>query len=236
MKQTARTLILLLAMVPVPAAGLTISDDTFLEADWSALEIVDSSGAAIFTTSQQLAGGNPESFRQTTHSIPGAGQSIIVGHVFSDGHYDPSAEGEIEFIDFALDLRFIGGSAGTAQVGYQLLLVQAGSYYNATVTAGAVAQGPGEGVPGAWSRHLFAFLDASSFAKVLGDGPDDPDFSSSGADIQFGYMTQNSSLETPIATTSGIDNWSVTIVPAPSASALVGLTLLSLAAVRRRLA
>jgi hypothetical protein len=38
----------------------------------------------------------------------------------------------------------------------------------------------------------------------------------------------------PIATTSGIDDWSVSVVPGPAASALVGVALFSQAARRSR--
>jgi hypothetical protein len=235
MKPLVRIAILSLALAPLRAAALTISDGTFQDGDWSALEILDTSGAATFTTSQQLAGGNPGSFRQTTHSIPEAGQSIILAHVFSVASHDPSLQGGIASIDFALELRFIGGSEGTSQVGYQLLLVQAGTHYNTLATAGAVAQGPGQGLPGPWSSHSFPGLTATSFTRVFGAGPASPDFSPGGSAIQFGYMTQNTALETAIATTSGIDDWSVTIIPGPAASALLGAAPACLAAARRGL-
>jgi hypothetical protein len=129
----------------------------------------------------------------------------------------------------ALELRFIGGSEGTSLVGYQLLLVQTGTHYRAQATSGAVAQGPGEGLPGPWSSHSFTGLTAGTFTKVSGPGPATPDFTPGGSAIQFGYMTQNSALDTPIATTSGIDDWSVSV-----ASALLGAALLGLAVRRTR--
>jgi hypothetical protein len=229
-----RMLVLGLALAPVPASGLSISDSSFAEADWSATEVLDSAGTAMFTTSQQLAGGNPDAYRQTTHSIPDAGQSIILSHVFSGAHHDPAVSGAIGSIDFSLDLRFVGGSDGTAQVGYQLALVQAGTHYRAPATAGAVAQGPGNGLPGLWSSFAFGGLDAASFTRVFGPGPANPDFSAGGAEIRFGFLTQNSALETAIATTSGIDNWTVTVhVPDPAAAGLLGAVLIALLVLRR---
>jgi hypothetical protein len=217
------------------APALTISDDAFLEGDWSASEISDTGGTASFTTSQQVAGGNPGSFRQTTHSIPDAGQSIVLAHLFTEVAFDPGISASIAAIDFALDLRFIGGSVGTSQVGHQLLLAQGGSLYRAPSTASAVALGPGNGLPGSWSSHSFAGLVAGDFVRASGSGPATPDFSASGDPIQFGYLTQNTSIDTAIATTSGVDNWRVEIhVPEPSAAALLAAPLVALAARTRR--
>lgn len=226
--------VLILASLPLPAAALTLSDGTFLESNWNATEILDTSGAASFSASQQIAGGNPDAFRQTQLSVP-AGQSIILDHVFSSGQYDPVAEGGIESIDFALDLRFVGGSVGTSQVGYQLLLVQGSAHYTALATT-AIALGPGGGAPGAWVTSSFAGLISASFTRISSAGPDTPDFSAGGGVLQFGYLTQNSSIDTAISTTSGIDNWSVVIHPAPepSAGGLFGMALLgSFLALRR---
>jgi hypothetical protein len=200
------------------ALALTIADDTFLDASWSTSELIDTAGTAAFSTSQQ-------------HSIPVGGQSIGLGQIFTASSYDLVRGGAIESIDFSLDLRFIGGSLGTSQVGYQLLLVQAGSFYNALGTAGAVALGPGNGLPGPWSSHSFSALTATSFTNLQSSGPVHPDFSTLGSPLQFGYLTQNTSIDTAIATTSGIDNWSVTIhsrVPEPPAVALVAAALLIL--------
>jgi hypothetical protein len=234
MKLRVRMLILALALAPLPAPGLTISDDTFAETDWSATEVLDTSGSATFTTSQQLAGGNPDAYRQTTHSIPGAGQSIILSHVFSGAQHDPASSGVIESLDFSLDVRFVGGSEGTSQVGYQLVLVQDGNHYRAPLTAGAVALGEGNGVPGTWSSFSFPGLSAADFTRLLGSGPETPDFSRTGTPLSFGYLTQNTAIDTAIATSSGIDNWSVEIhVPEPGAAALMGCALIALLGFRR---
>src|SRR5262245_32170817 len=154
--------VLLLGSLPLSAAALTLSDGTFADADWSALEIVDTSGSASFSVSHESAGGNPDDFRQTQHTVPGSAQSIILDHIYAGGHYDPAAEGAIQTIDFTLDVRFVGGSVGTSRVGYQLLLVQGDSHYNALSTA-AVALGPGAGVPGGWLSFSFNGLSSASF-------------------------------------------------------------------------
>jgi hypothetical protein len=132
--------------------------------------------------------------------------------------------GAISSVDFSLDLRFVGGSVGTSQVGYQLVLVQGDTHYNALATGGAVAQGPGNGLPNGWSSQAFTGLTADSFTWLSGSGPLNPDFSASGGVIQLGYLSQNTSIDTGVATTSGIDNWMVTIhsVAEPSGLALAG--------------
>jgi hypothetical protein len=216
------------------APALVISDPEFSEGNWTATEISEPGGTATFTASQQPAGGNPGGFRQTTHSIPDAGQSIVLAHMFTGAAFDPSST-SIGAIDFALDLRFIGGSVGTSQVGHQLLLAQGGSLYRAPSTASAVALGQGNGVPGSWSSHSFADLTASSFVLASGSGPPTPDFSAAGGPIQFGYLTQNTAVDTAIATTSGVDNWRVEIqVPEPSAAVLLCTAVLAIAARPRR--
>jgi hypothetical protein len=231
MRREVLALALILGSAPIRAAALTISDDTFFETQWNAGLVFDTPGIS-FTGSQQLGGGNPGEFRQTVHSISAIRTSIFVSHVFSGAQYDPAVQGEIESIDFALDVRFIGGPVGTSLVSYQLLLEQANSLYTAAGAMG-MAQGPGDGLPGPWSSHSFTGLEADDFALLTGPGPTHPDFSAGGMVIRFGFLTQNATSTVPIATTSGIDNWSVTILPEPRAGLLACAVLLSWSVARR---
>jgi hypothetical protein len=235
MLRTVLCLLVICASAPVPAAALTLLDGSFADADWNASELLDTGGDATFSASQQLAGGNPDAFRQTSLSIPTSLQSLIVSHVYQAGQYDPAALGAIESIDFSLDLRFTGGSVGTSLVGYQLLLEQGGALYNSLATATAVAAGPGQGAPGPWLHFSFTGLDASDFTRLSGSGPSSPDFSTAGSSLRFGYLNQNTAMQIAISTTSGIDNWSVVVhsVPEPSAGVLVAGLWLGLAFARR---
>ena len=67
-------------------------------------------------------------------------------------------------IDFALDVKFLGGSGGTSQVGYAIVLLQNGIYYNTPgFTTLAIAQGPGDGQAGSWQHFDFPDPDAGRF-------------------------------------------------------------------------
>lgn len=201
-------LTLTLAMQAAPALAVTISDDIFNNADWTAQKFGDGN----FTASQIASGGNPNEFRQTNHSDLNTGQSIAVFQILSTGVYDPSVSGAIASIDFSFDLKFIGGSTGTSQVGYRLALEQAGSFYFSDALS--IALGPGDGAPGAtWDSFAFSGLTELNFALL--SGPGSLNFSASGDPIMFGYLTNNTAMANLVQTSSGIDNFSVTITPVP---------------------
>jgi hypothetical protein len=71
------------------------------------------------------------------------------------------------------------------------------------------------GTPLVWTHRTFSGLTATDFVNAnagTSTGPLHPDFSGSGAPIQFGYGTANGSDSVvPITTVSGIDNWSVAL-------------------------
>jgi hypothetical protein len=213
---------IILLAAPLVARAATISDDTFADADWSAVTTPSSSPSSTFSASQQLLGGNPNAYRETVQVVLAGFQTISVAHVYLGASYDPATAGSIASIDFSLDVRFVSGSSGTSRVDYQLLIVQGGSRYNA-VAATAQSLGPGNGQSGAWQSFSFTGLTAQSFALLSGSGPATPDFSSTGAPIQFGFLTLNGTNTVDIETTSGIDNFTVDIHPVPEAS--VGLLL-----------
>ena len=218
---------IILLAAPLIARAATISDDTFADADWSAVATPSSSPSSTFSATQQLLGGNPNAYRETGHGVLSGFQSISLAHVYLGASYDPATAGSIASIDFSLDVRFVEGSSGTSRVDYQLLIVQGGSRYNA-VAATAQALGPGDGQPGRWQSFSFTGLTAQSFALLSGSGPATPDFSSAGAPIQFGFLTLNGTSTVDIMTTSGIDNFVVDIHPVPEPSARLLLTVASL--------
>jgi hypothetical protein len=217
---------LILAVAARPACALPIvSDGTMADADWSASIIFeDAVGTPTFSAGQVAAGGNPGSYRSVTHNWTGTG-NIVVGHVRSGASYDPSAQGAISSIDISFDDRFFdfpGGGASTFAVAVLPMIVQGGTYYQGTYSISTA---------NAWVSRAFIGMTASSFVKSAGAGPLNPDFSSSGSAITFGYLTGNGSgvLNAFSTTTSGVDNYAAVVnqqsAPEPAAALLVTLGL-----------
>ena len=98
---------------------------------------------------------------------------------------------------------------GTPGIAVFPLLKQNGNYY----------QVYDAGNPAVWTHKVFSGRTSSDFVNAIAGtsgAPLNPDFSSSGALIQFGYGTANGSDSVvPITTVSGIDNWAVTVVLKP---------------------
>ena len=203
---------LVVLVVYSPSLAQTYSDTVFNNADWTVQQFLTGS----FSTAQVATGGNPDHFRRTEHSALNTGQSIILMHFKPSAVYDPKVSGAIQSIDFSFDLKFLGGSTGTSQVGYRLAVRQADALYFSLPQLG-VAQGPGSGLPGAgWSPFSFKGLVASNFARYGGTGT--IDFSANGPPITFGYLTTNTVTADGTSTTSGIDNWFVNVSPAGASS------------------
>ena len=166
---------------------------------------------------------------------------IYVFHQYLGGSYDPSVDGPIGTIDYQEDqnqfdqIFFFGLPSG---VFAQPALMQDGVVY----------AGPAIGYNHAdeWLTASLLGLTAADFVDFLsfefvvgGDGIfDNPDFSSSGNVIDFGFIRgdSNTGPNEVFTIKHGIDNWSVTVnavnpVPLPAAlplflSALAGLGLM----------
>jgi hypothetical protein len=182
------------------AATITFSDDTFDDASWTATGI--GPGLLSFTAGQVPTGGNPGSFRQNTLTFNfGFVYVVNLGSAFD---YDPSLQGAIFSVSASYDVILIGPYA----VGYGLALLQNGSYY---ISHGSSALGP-NWAPG---EDL-----ASSFTQISGSGPLIPDFSATGAPIEFGYVSMNYDTlpGTTLTSQSGIDNLSIVLNAPPPAT------------------
>lgn len=221
------------------AASVSFTDDTFVEAEWSSQQFLSGTAASV----QVATGGNPGQFRQTGLSGLDNGQSIIAVQLHSPSVYDPASQGAIASIDFAFDLKFLGGSAGTSVVGYRLALKQNDSLFfsrdfdpdDPALLLG-VATGPGDGAPGlTWEHFSFSGVTVAEFKQQSGTST--LDFSASGAPITFGFLTVTGVDRDDTSTQSGIDNWAVTVnavVPLPAAVWLAGSGLLGLLACGQR--
>ena len=152
--------------------------------------------------------GNPGAFRKTTQQWTG-GNGVSAGleaaHLLFSTIHDPARDGAIDHVDFSFDVIVISQQGGTAGVAIFPLLVQNGAYF----------QYYDAGNPVVWTHKTFSGLTATDFVNASAGartGPLNPDFSSSGAPIQFGYATANGSATgVPMTTVSGVDNWNVVL-------------------------
>ena len=203
-----------------------LADGTFNNADWTAAKVVDTtSGAtATFAAAQVGSGGNPSAYRMTD-MIYFQG-TVEVSHLSTPSVYNPAASGAINSINYTYDLIETDPPFQGAQVGYFLLLSQGGTLYGSSQEDFVQAA--------SWSTFGASGLTSADFGNVTATGffgTSHPDFSASGAPIDFGYLTGNTAMSArTTATHSGIDNFSVTAntVPEPTAIGIATLAFLTL--------
>jgi len=226
---------------PILADPVTFSDGTFNDADWAATEICGCAEGS-FAAGQVATGGNPDAYRQTDLVFPGGSRTSgtagasIVAHLNPDAVYDPAVEGTIITIDYSFDnIEF-----SNYNVGFSLLISQNETDYIAFFVFGL------DGALPWWTHVSHAGVTASEFYDTSSNGTH-PDFSSTGAPIQFGYYNSNVGFEVH-ESLSGIDNWSVTVnsgvepppgpepssSPEPSSALLLGSIVVGMMAFCRR--
>ncbi|MGH9672571.1 MAG: BACON domain-containing protein, partial [Bryobacteraceae bacterium] len=189
-------------LFPVVLLGqiTVLQDSDFALASWTATKVTDTTPGAVSTfVVEQRQGGMPGAFRFLRQNF-GVG-FMRVAHARTGAVYDPRRSGAIASIDYSFDGNLLG-PIPTRAVAYSILLVQNGTHYE---TTNHIVTG------GGWTRYTGRNLIAADFARVAGTGPQTPDFSATGAPIQFGYLTANSSATVAGFTDSGIDNLSISV-------------------------
>lgn len=194
-------------------ATITFTDGVFANVQWS-LAATQNTGT-VNTAPQGFqvpSGGAPAEFRRINHNS--FTNIIVTHHVNSLAAYDPGASGAIGSIAFSADLLAILSHANI-NVGISLLVVQNGQYYYTPAQAGP-------GVGGYFLNNTLntwvgfsTTLIAADFAR-FGNPAAHPDFSASGAPIQFGFSAFNDNAGFNTSRAVGVDNWSMTINPVPA--------------------
>jgi hypothetical protein len=229
---------------PATAGFVTYYDGTFNDADWQ-LTILEGGGGGSVIPLQIASGGDPGEYRRVTDIVdpplaipPG---SVVYGlHFRPDAVFTPATQGAIQSIDFGIDtIMFSGFGQGEST---RLILEQSGRIFR-TIGPPFAANQPG------WTTHFRSLIQQNDFGlivatadSVLIDVTQQPDFSSFGAPITFGFHTANSTNNPAgYSIVAGFDDWRVTVhtiapVPEPSMMVLLvsGAFSCALAARRRR--
>ncbi len=192
---------------------VTFTDDTFDDSDWTAEMIVNEAGnSAEFTAEQDAPGGNPGAFRRIQH-VGRAGSSpreIHVAHLRVGAIYDPQVDGRITGVSYSYDLKNLE-TRTIWDSRFYFLIFQNDTYYRSALDRIATLD---------WVPFGRTALDARDFTRISETGPRRPDFSGNGPPLHFGFdsVSRFPSGSHDDSRNSGIDNWSVTIVPegAPS--------------------
>jgi len=180
------------------SAGNTvvISDSNFANSDWTLTNF----GNRVATAAQTPA-GFVGTGREVSHPLNGS-SNVLVFHKFNTaaGEIKPD-NGAITSLDFAIRSTFISG-VGTNGHGLGFALEQSGIAYR---TASAPT-----GISASWTLRNTTALTASDFTRYDGQ-PGNPDFSTSGAPIRFGFRTGNLNAGQVINQIVHYDDFSVSI-------------------------
>ena len=191
------------------AQTVTFSDQDFNDSDWAAEMIVNQSGSSgRFTANQERRGGNPGSFRKVIHKGRSGSRvrEIRVAHLRVGAVYDPQVKGPIVGISHSYDLINLE-SQSRFDSEYHLLIFQNDTYYRSARDRIATRN---------WRPFGRSDLSARDFARVVGSGPRQPDFSDSASPLQFGFISVSRFRAADgqgfaNSRNSGIDNWAVSI-------------------------
>ena len=221
MKLSVPLALLSLAMVAVRVNGdLVLSDSDFNDSNWVVVEVIDTTpnDSFVFSGTQLLAGGNPGAYRQVINQLnTNTASSVLSGHFFQGGSFDPGEDGTFASIDVSVDGIGVSGPAGA--MGYSFLLGQGGNYFSTGL--GSLINGTG------WHSLGATGLVESDFNSIGGGSLD---LSNAGGPVTFGIGVSNGTFGLPSTNKGGVDNWSVTIhtvaIPEPSPLLIVGCVAL----------
>lgn len=216
-----RTLLLLLGSLSGASGATLFFDNTFNNAEWSGITVLEGSGTATsFTTGF--------TWRQA-NLTPTVGTTAMAGEVNTAQTFSPGG---------AAALNFSFTPHSDSQYPFEewgFLIRQQGSFY----AAPGMLSGPTSisslitGTPTiSWTYTALDFMKVGT----AGTGGANPDWSTLGGPIEVGYFlrfTSNVSSGDTLTASLFFDNIGVETVPEPGTMAIVGLGLLGLGAIRR---
>ncbi len=231
--------VVVFALARSSEAGVIVSDDN-LHTDWAYGGLFTTGvGSSTFTFEMNAdTGGNPDKFRIAGASHGGSSPQDITALFFSFDTgfvFDPSL-GPLTSLSISFDSVIVQDELLANYVAIGAGLRQGGRVF--------YDRGDFELATFDWQNYQFNSLMQNDFISAGTTLPQiNPDFSSSGAPIEFGYY----GYATRFFTTSakiGVDNWLLEVnsqstsntatVPEPSSFALVIIGTLSLLGCRRR--
>lgn len=230
-------------MAAVATAGQAMAvtsffDGVFNDPDWTLAPITNPLGTGSFTNGFQMpVGGNGGSYRIVRNSlaIGGPGAAIVGIHMNVTAFYNPSSQGAITSINYSEDSINFVNQGGNGQ-GSGLAIIQGGNTY---ILRNPILVMPYAGYS-TWTANPAAGITASDMWMIDNAGNLfsglNPDFSITGGVMQFGFWRGNSSGSASSGVFNsecGIDNWSVTLIPAPGVTALLGMGLATMARRKR---
>lgn len=201
------SLLACLAAFPAAAATIVIQDGTFNPADWTTQSIVNVAGT--IAVSQQPTGGNPNEYRRNTISwfdfTPQPNRSF--GNFYSQS-FDPGVSGAATSLSFSYDFARFSSSADSGNL--TPLILQNNNIY--AFNSGLVNVGFLHSV-NQWNAFSVDASNASNWTRIVGAGPNNPDFASGAMQFGYRYAFSTSCLGGCNAGSVqvGIDNFRVTI-------------------------
>ncbi|MBM0745055.1 hypothetical protein JOY44_26415 (plasmid) [Phormidium sp. CLA17] len=190
-------------------------DSTFNDTGWQ-LEVITSGKGGTVAVQQRDAMGEVGSFREITNTVnqasKGVNSNVLGLHWRVGATYDPQAQGAIAAINYSEEAILINGFGEGQAAG--LALRQNQQIYLPTSRLITPET--------SWTHKELNALQAQDFV-AMGTTNQHPDFSATGAPIQFGFFRANTTTNAQYSIISGIDNWSVSINPVAKANEAVGL-------------
>lgn len=214
------------ASAGVAQATVSFSDSQFETTTW-VTETISNNGT--FAASQSIGTGNGGPAR-LLNMTTGANLNDTVA-IFSrygnttSTRYEPMISGEIASVDLQMDMKLFSTS-----------IVGKGPMLYLGIKQGNVIYRPTTGIevnPNVWTEFLRIGYTASDFVRADG-GTGSIDFSATAVPLRFGFISVQSNTGEAFTTASQYDNFCVYVqnVPAPGATALLGMA--GLAVLRRR--